>query len=204
MTKMEPIDPASTKTSLETILTYLERAIEKCMTIQTRDDDKYTWSADVLIAILFGSKIPILIQMAINERGEYTAQEMDPIDLIMSSIDWRKLGLPPMKKEYKDVSLRGEDLSSNQRAIKAKNVFLQMPREVLNKLCDELTTVFSEYFTLEHFPCPNSERNNPLGKLICIQKLIVATQARIVISEDGIDKLIRIPEDDLAAPKGLG
>ncbi len=66
-----------------------------------------------------------------------------------------------------------------------------MPREVLNKLCDEMTTIFSEYFTLEHFPCPNSERNNPFGKLLCIQKLIATTQARIVISEDDIDKLIR-------------
>ena len=62
-----------------------------------------------------------------------------------------------------------------------------MPREVLNKLCDELTTVFSEYFTLEHFPGPNSERNNPLIKLIRIQKLIVATQTSIVISEDDVD-----------------
>ena len=79
----------------------------------------------------------------------------------------------------------------NQRALKAKEVFLQMPREVLNKLCDEMFTIFSEYFTMEHYPCPNTERNNPFAKLIRIQKLIAGTQTRIVTSEDGIDKLLR-------------
>ena len=49
MTKMGRIDPASTKTSLETILTYLERAMEKCSTVQTRDDNKDTWTTDALI-----------------------------------------------------------------------------------------------------------------------------------------------------------
>ena len=134
MTKMEPIDPASTKTSLETILTYLELAIEKCSTVQTRDDDKYTWTTDAVIAMIIGGKFPVLVQMAINDRGESTAQARDPAELIMSSIDWQRLGLPPMGKDYKNVSLRGEDLSWNQHATKARQVFLEMPREVLNKL----------------------------------------------------------------------
>jgi hypothetical protein len=105
MTKMEPIDPASTKTSLETILTYLERAIDKCSTVQTRDDNKDTWTADALIAMIFGGKTPLLRQMFINDCGEYTAEGLDPIDLVMSSMDWQKLGLPPMGKDYKNVSL---------------------------------------------------------------------------------------------------
>ena len=106
---------------------------------------------------------------------------MEAIDLVISSAEWQKLfGLPPMKGDYKNVSLRGEDLSFNQRAIKAKEVFLQMPREVLNKLCDEMFTTFSEYFTMENYPCPNTERNNPFAKLIRIQKLIAGMQARIV------------------------
>ena len=61
--------------------------------------------------MLFGGKIPLLGQMAINDRGEYTAQAIDPAALIMSSIDLQWLGLPPMGKDYKNVSLRGEDLS---------------------------------------------------------------------------------------------
>ena len=118
MTKMEPIDPASTKTSLETILTYLERAIDKCSTFQTRDDNKDTWNADSLIAIILGGKIPLLGQMSTNDRGEYTAEGLDPIDLVMSSMDWQMLGLPPMGRDYKNVSLRGEDLSWDQHATK--------------------------------------------------------------------------------------
>ena len=54
-----------------------------------------------------------------------------------------------------------------------------------------MTTIISEYFTLEHFPCPNSERNNPFAKLIRMQKLVLTVQTRIVISEDNIDKLVR-------------
>ena len=92
-----------------------------------------------------------MAQLSTNERGEYTAQHMEAIDLGMSSTEWQKLfGLPPMKGDYENVSLRGEDLSFNQRAIKAKEVFLQMPREVLNKLCDEMSTIFSEYFTMDN------------------------------------------------------
>ena len=96
MTKMEPIDPASTKTSLEQNQIYLERATEKCRTHQTRDDDKYTWSADHLVSILFESKIPTMAQLSTNERGEYTAQHMEAIELGMSSTKWQTLfGAPP-------------------------------------------------------------------------------------------------------------
>ena len=74
------------------------------MTIQTRDDNKYTWSADMLVAILFESKIPTMSQLTTNERGEYTAQHMEAIDLVMSSTEWQKLlGLPPMKGDYTNV-----------------------------------------------------------------------------------------------------
>ena len=121
MTKMEPIDPASTKTSLEQNQMYLERANERCLALQTRDDDKYTWSANSLASILFESKIPTMAQLTTNERGEYTAQNMKAIDLVISSTEWHQFfGVPPMKGEYKNVSIRGEDLSFNQRAIKPK------------------------------------------------------------------------------------
>jgi E3 ubiquitin-protein ligase DOA10 len=66
-----------------------------------------------------------------------------------------------------------------------------MQQEVLNKLSEEIMAIFSEFFTMEHFPCPKSERSNPFGKLIRIQKLVVTIQQRIVISEDDVDKLIR-------------
>jgi hypothetical protein len=66
-----------------------------------------------------------------------------------------------------------------------------MPREVPNKLSDELATIVSEHFTLEHFPCPNSEKHHQYAKLIRIQNLVVSVQARIVISEDEIQKLVR-------------
>ena len=104
------------------------------MALQTRDDDKYTWSANTLSAMLYESKIPTIEQLTTNERGEYIAQDLEAIDLVISSTEWHQdYGLPPMKGDFKNVSLRGEDLSFNQRATKAKEVFLQMPREVLNK-----------------------------------------------------------------------
>ena len=154
---MEPIDPANTKTSLEIIHNRFERAMEKVSAVQTKDDNKYTWSADMLVAILFESKIPTIGQLTTNERGEYIAQDLEAIDLVISSTKWQQShGLPPMKEDYENVSLRGEDLSFNQRAIKAKEVFLQMPREVLNKLCDEMFTIFSEYFR-QFDECPTGD-----------------------------------------------
>ena len=192
MTKMEPIDPASTKTSLELNQIRLERVDERCTALQTRDDDKYTWSANTLSAMLYESKIPTIGQLTTNERGEYIAQDLEAIDLVIGSTEWHQsYGLPPMKGDFKNVSLRGEDLSFNQRATKAKEVFLQMPREVLNKLSDEMFTIFSENFTMENYPCPSTERNNPFAKLIRMQKLIVGLQTRTVSSEDEIDKLAR-------------
>ena len=44
---------------------------------------------------------------------------------------------------------------------------------------------------MENYQCPNTERNNPFAKLIRIQKFIASLQARIVASEDEIDKLAR-------------
>ena len=96
-----------------------------------------------------------------------------------------------MGKDMKNVSLKGEDLSWDLQATKAKQAFLDMTREVLNKLSNEMAASVSEHFTLEHFPCPNSEKHNQYAKLIRIQNLAVAIQGRIVISEDEIEKLVR-------------
>ncbi len=74
-----------------------------------------------------------------------------------------------MGKNLKNVSLRGEDLSRDAHATKAKQAFLDMPREVLNKLTDEIYTIVSEAFAVENFTVPNSEKQNPFAKLMRIQ-----------------------------------
>ena len=96
-----------------------------------------------------------------------------------------------MGKDMKNASLRGEDLSWDPQATKAKQAFLDMPREVLIKLVDQMAEIFSEHFTLENFQCPNSEKLSHYAKLFRIQNLMICIQTRTVQSEDEVDKLVR-------------
>ena len=89
----------------------------------------------------FSGKFRIISQMVSNESGEYTARHIDIADLIMGSLDWEMKGLPPMGKDMRNVSLKGEDLSRDHQATKAKQAFLDMPREVLIKLSNEIYTI---------------------------------------------------------------
>ena len=68
-----------------------------------------------------------------------------------------------MGKNLKNVSLKGEDSSRDAHATKAKQAFLDMPREVLNKLTD-IYTIVSEAFAVENFLIPNSEKQKPICK----------------------------------------
>ena len=136
---MEPIDPANTSASLELIHTRWERAMEKWKNIQTKDDDKITH-------IIFGGRFPFTSKMSINSFGELTAGATEAVDLTMSSLDWQKKGLPSMGKNLINVSLNLQDLSGDLQANKAKQAssFLDMPREVLNTLTDDVYNVVSE------------------------------------------------------------
>ena len=104
--------------------------------------------------MIFGGKFRSISEMATNDFGEYTAIAIDVAELIMSSQDWQKRELPSMGKTLKNVSLKGEDLSRDSQATKAKQTFLEMPSEVLNKLTDEIYTIVSEAFAVETFRFP--------------------------------------------------
>jgi hypothetical protein len=167
--------------------------MEKWENVQTKDDDKFTHTTNPITSMIFGGRFPSTSEMAINQYGEFTAGSSEAVDsdLTMSSLDWQKKGLPSMGKNLKNVSLRGEDLSADLQATKAKQTFLDMPREVLNKLTDEVYTIVSEYFAVEHFSIPNTDKQNQYAKLMRIQSLAVAIQTRIVILEDRLNKLVR-------------
>ena len=98
------------------------------------------------------------------------------------------------------TSRHGEDLIGNIQATKAKQTFLDMPREVLNKLTDDVYNV-AEHFAVENFPVdgpvPNAERQNPYAKLMQIQNVAIAIQKRNVVSKDEVYQ-----EDLQATPKG--
>lgn len=91
--------------------------------------------------MIFGGRFPSTNEMSINDYGELSAGATEAVDLIMSSLDWQKRGLASMGKNLQNVSVHGEDLSGNNQATKAKQAFLDMPREVLNKLTDDVYNV---------------------------------------------------------------
>ena len=132
MTKIEPIDPASTRSSLEIIHNYLDRAIERSKNIQTKDDDKYTHTAGSIISMEFGGRFPTSNEMSIDENGELTPAGIEAIELIMSTAEWQKRALAAMGASRQSISLLWADLSGNIQATKAKQAFIDMPREVLN------------------------------------------------------------------------
>ena len=138
MTKSDPIDPASTDASLETIHNFWDRAIERSKTIQTRDDGKQTHTAGSIISMIIGGRFPTTAELSIDEAGEFSCVGIEAIELIMSTAEWQKRGLAPMGTSRPNVSLFGADLRGNTQATKAKQAFLDLPREVLNKLSTDV------------------------------------------------------------------
>ena len=93
-----------------------------------------------------------------------------------------------MGKNLGNVSLHREDLSENIQATKAKQAFLDMPREVLNKFTEDVYNVVSKYFAVQKFLVPNAEKQNPYAKLMQIQNVAIAIHTRNVISKDEVDQ----------------
>ena len=142
MTKIEPIDPASTDASLEMIHNYQGRAVEEKKNIQTKDDSKVTHTASSIVNMIIGGRFPSTDELSINENGEYSGDSIEAFELTMSTAEWQKRGLLQMGASRQNTSLFGANLHGNTQAFKAKQAFIDMSREVINKFSTDVSNVF--------------------------------------------------------------
>jgi hypothetical protein len=60
-------------------------------------------------------------------------QDIDPVDLRMSSEMWEKRGLVPIGKFIERPSLYGTDLSDDENAESIMKMFVNLPAEVITQ-----------------------------------------------------------------------
>jgi hypothetical protein len=78
-------------------------------------------------------------------------QEIDPVNLRMSSRQWEKLGLLPSGKALDHASMYGTDLqvSNEENAESMMRMFVGLPAEVITEGVSKIHEEFSKFFCTE-------------------------------------------------------
>ena len=81
--------------------------------------------------MITGGRIPSITEMSTDEYGLRSMQEIDPVNLRMSSRQWEKQGLLPSGKALDHASMYGTDLSDEENAENMYQMFVNLPAEVI-------------------------------------------------------------------------
>jgi hypothetical protein len=96
-------------------------------------------------------------------------QEIDPVNLRMSSRQWEKLGLLPSGKALDHASMYGTDLSDEENAESMIRMFMGLPAEVITQGVSKIHEEFSKSFCAEYFDNESHNKGGPLALLHGIQ-----------------------------------
>jgi hypothetical protein len=97
--------------SLEDCARHEDNFLRTANALHVKGDDKYTRSVQCIVFMITGGRIPSITEMSTDEYGLRSMQEIDPVNLRMSSGQWEKLGLLPWGKALDHASMYGTDLS---------------------------------------------------------------------------------------------
>jgi hypothetical protein len=187
---MPPIDPSDVDVSLEVIYQLLADFKDDASGVFVKDDEKKTYSAEPIYHMIIAGRIPKCHELSIDETGSKTTSNLTPDDLTASSESWRKdFNLPSFGEILPNSSLFGANLESDDQAEAHKQAFLDFPKAALQMAISELFKKCKEKFTVENFPAPHEEADNPFKKMMQMQYVIVAIQTRIVLSVDVVENL---------------
>ena len=95
---MQQIDPRDVPNSLEDCTRHRDKFLRTANAFHGKGDDKYTRSVQCLVFMIAGGRFPSITEMSTDEYGLRSMQEIDPVNLRMSSGQWEKLGLLPSGK----------------------------------------------------------------------------------------------------------
>jgi hypothetical protein len=146
-----------------------------------RGDDKYTRSAQCIVFMIYGGRIPSIREMNTDEYGLRSMKEIDPVDLRMSLKMWEKKGLLPMSKSFEHISLYGADSSffDDENEESMMKMFVGLPAEVITQGTSKIHEEFSKFFCIEYFEKTLEEKDSPLAPLHEIQKCIIINVCKL-------------------------
>ncbi len=107
--------------------------------MHVKGDDKYTRFEQCIVFIITGGRIPSIRDMNTDDYGLRSMEEIDPVDLRMSSKMWEKIRLVPMGKTIEYTSLNGTDLSDDGNAESILKMFVGLLAEVITQDVSNLT-----------------------------------------------------------------
>jgi hypothetical protein len=111
-----------------------------------RSDDKCTRSVECIVFMITGGRIPSITEMNTDEYGLRSMEDIDPVDLRMSSKTWEKKGLVPMGKTTEYTSLYGTDFSDHKNAESMLKMFVGLQAEVITQGVSKIHEEFSKFF----------------------------------------------------------
>jgi hypothetical protein len=104
-------------------------------------------------------------------------EDIDLVDLRMSSKMWEEQGLVPMGKmiEHTSNSIHGlgTDLSDNENEESMMRIFNNLPAEVITQGTLRIHKNFSKFFCAENFKETLAEKDSPFAALHGIQKCFI-------------------------------
>ncbi len=83
--------------------------------------------------MIYGGIIPSIREINTDKYGLRSMEDIDPVDLRMSTKIWERRGLLPMGKSIEHTSLYGADFSGDENAECMMKIFVGLPAEVMGE-----------------------------------------------------------------------
>jgi hypothetical protein len=101
--------------------------------------------------------------MSTDKHGLISIQEIDPVNVIMSSRQWEKIGLIPSGKALDHASMYGTDLSDEENGEPMMRMFVGLPAEVIIQGLSKIHEEFSKFFCVQYFDNESDKKGGPLA-----------------------------------------
>ncbi len=104
---MQQIDLCDVKNSLEDCSRQQDKFSRTVNSFHVRGDNKYTRSVQCILFMVTVGRMSLIKEMTTDEYELRSMEDIDPVDLRMSSKMWEKRGLVRMGKTIEHASLYG-------------------------------------------------------------------------------------------------
>jgi hypothetical protein len=98
-----------------------------------------------------------------DEYGLRSMENIDPVDLSLSSNIWENQGLVPMGKAIEHASLYGTEISDDENAESMMKMFVGLLAQVITHGVSKIHEQFFKFFYAEPFEGILEEKDSPLA-----------------------------------------
>jgi hypothetical protein len=175
---------------LEGCTRHQDKFLRTANAFHVKGDDKYTRSVQCIVFMITGGRVPSITEMNTDECGLRSMQEIDPVNLRMSSRLWEKLGLLPSGKALDHASMYGTDLFNEENAESMMRMFVRLRVEFIIQGVSKIHEEFSKFFCAGYFDNESGNKGGPLALLRGIQECFIDIQNRCVRATDDLSRLV--------------